>query len=486
MPSGTGSRPDWFALLGVWDARGQRGQPTAPSPVPGGWRRAPNRPATRWPARSGSLAGCGRCPSPRRRSCRETWVSRRCGSWSTSRGPPRRVRGGRGVPGRAGADRARRPGPDRVGPVARLRRHRRRGRTRRVRDYAERSLHVSPLLDGAWRTDGHLTAEAGEILRNALDRRARARSTAPRRPKPTPTAPRSRAPPRNAATTPSSSYSSAPPPPATRAPASTSPPSPPSSTSPSSPRHAGEIVGETEAGTPVSGSHRAAVLLRLLGISRRPPPTPTSTPVDLGHTARLASSPRSAACWPPATRGRTFPGCDKPPRLDQHPPHQPLDPRRHSPTTGNQTLPSATSTTTASTKAATGLRRLPQRGELEFTRPDGTPITVPKGKAKPTPPARLQRRRLTGHAAPRVRRSANMGRDEPLPRRLGRRAAPRAVRPRRAWLRARAHRWLGGPRWRHPRGGHRGPGRSATPIPCPATPSSASPRCRSPSPPWRP
>ena len=30
-----------------------------------------------------------------------------------------------------------------------------------------------------------------------------------------------------------------------------------------------------------------------------------------------------------------------------------------------------------------GLTRLPN-GDLEFTRPDGTPITVPKGKAPPT------------------------------------------------------------------------------------------------------
>ena len=34
-------------------------------------------------------------------------------------------------------------------------------------------MHVSPLLDGAWRGDANFTTEAGEIIRNAVDRRAR-------------------------------------------------------------------------------------------------------------------------------------------------------------------------------------------------------------------------------------------------------------------------------------------------------------------------
>src|SRR6478736_3811897 len=45
---------------------------------------------------------------------------------------------------------------------------------RAAREYAERSLHISPTFGGAWRTDGNLTAELGEIYRNTIDRRARA------------------------------------------------------------------------------------------------------------------------------------------------------------------------------------------------------------------------------------------------------------------------------------------------------------------------
>ncbi len=44
---------------------------------------------------------------------------------------------------------------------------------RAARQYEERSLNVSPLMQGAWRTDGNLTAEVGEVFRNAIDRRAR-------------------------------------------------------------------------------------------------------------------------------------------------------------------------------------------------------------------------------------------------------------------------------------------------------------------------
>jgi hypothetical protein len=45
---------------------------------------------------------------------------------------------------------------------------------RAASQYEARSLHLSPLLDGAWRGDANFTSEAGEIIRNAVDRRARA------------------------------------------------------------------------------------------------------------------------------------------------------------------------------------------------------------------------------------------------------------------------------------------------------------------------
>ena len=44
---------------------------------------------------------------------------------------------------------------------------------RAARQHDQRSLHISPLLDGAWRGDATFTTEAGEIVRNAVDRRAR-------------------------------------------------------------------------------------------------------------------------------------------------------------------------------------------------------------------------------------------------------------------------------------------------------------------------
>jgi hypothetical protein len=105
---------------------------------------------------------------------------------------------------------------------------------RAARQHEQRSWHVSPLLDGAWRGDANFTTEAGEVIRNAVDRRARALYRAEKAAADA-NGEKVRSTARNAATTPSSSSSSRPPRRATKATASTSPPSPPSSTSPDSP-----------------------------------------------------------------------------------------------------------------------------------------------------------------------------------------------------------------------------------------------------------
>ena len=71
-----------------------------------------------------------------------------------------------------------------------------------------------------------------------------------------------------------------------------------------------EIVGETEAGTPVT----AQTALRWCcdaGISRVLT-GPDSTPIDLGHTARLPNRAQRRALAA-RDRGCTFPGCDRPP-----------------------------------------------------------------------------------------------------------------------------------------------------------------------------
>ncbi len=215
--------------------RGWRGRPMAPSPGPGGWRHAPNRPVARCRARSASRAGCGRCRSRRRRSCPVTSATRRCGSSSTSRRtcptPTPRRRGSWSSRCRPCAS-TRSPSCWPAGgpwstPTAK--------KNAPHASYEQRSLHVSPLFDGAWRGDANFTTEAGEIIRNAVDRRAREIYRAEKAAADANGDQGQEHRRRNAATTPSSSSSSKPPPPATPATASTSRPSPPSSTSPSSP-----------------------------------------------------------------------------------------------------------------------------------------------------------------------------------------------------------------------------------------------------------
>ena len=243
---------------------------------------------------------------------------------------------------------------------------------RAAREYDQRSLHISPLLDGAFRGDANFTSEAGEIVRNAVDRRARdlyraekaaadangtkVKSTAAQR--------RhdallelilqatSAGDDGNGLNVPSITAIID----LTKLPHATP----------------AEIVGETEHGTPVT----AQTALRWCcdaGISRVLT-GPNSTPVDLGTTARLPS-PAQRRALAARDRGCTFPGCDRPPgRTSAH--H--LIHWIHGGATDitNMTL-LCTFHHHRVHEGRFGLERLPN-GELRCTRPDGTTLTVPK------------------------------------------------------------------------------------------------------------
>ena len=344
----------------------------APSPGPGGSRRAPNRPAAPWPARSAWRGGCGRCRSRRRRSCRATSGSRRCGCSSTSRSNsptptprPKRSWSSRSRPSASTRCRSCWPagGPWSTPPAKKNAPH---------ASYDQRSLHISPTFAGAWRTDGNLTAELGEIFRNAIDRRARELYRAEKAEadangdKVESTAAQRR---HDAlhelllqATAAGDEGNDV------NVPAITAvidvtklPDAKPA-----------EIVGETEHGTPVS----AATALRWCcdaGISRVLT-APPSTPIDLGHTARLPNRAQRRALAA-SDRGCTFPGCDRPPGWTSA--HHLIHWIHGGPTSlWNQTL-LCTFHHHRVHEGRFNVERLPN-GELRFTRPDGTTITVPK------------------------------------------------------------------------------------------------------------
>ena len=243
---------------------------------------------------------------------------------------------------------------------------------RAAREYDQRSLHVSPLLDGAWRTDGNLTAELGEIFRNAIDRRARELYRAEKAEadangtKVETTAAQRR---HDAlhelllqATAAGDTETT-----------STCRPSPPSSTSPSSPTRS---PPRSSAKPNTAPRCSAATALRWCcdaGISRVLT-APPSTPIDLGHTARLPNRAQRRALAA-RDRGCTFPGCDRPPGWTSA--HHLIHWIHGGPTSlWNQTL-LCTFHHHRVHEGRFNVERLPN-GELRFTRPDGTTITVPK------------------------------------------------------------------------------------------------------------
>ncbi len=243
---------------------------------------------------------------------------------------------------------------------------------RAARDHAERSLHISSTFGGAWRTDGNLTAELGEIFRNAIDHRARARYRAEKAEadangeKVTSTAAQRR---HDAlhelllqATAAGDAGNGV------NVPAITAVIDVTKLTD----AKPAEIVGETEAGTPVT----AATALRWCcdaGISRVLTDA-TSTPVDLGHTARLPNRAQRRALAA-RDRGCTFPGCDRPPGWTSA--HHLIHWIHGGPTSlWNQTLLCSFHHHRVH-EGGYGLERL-ANGELRCTRPDGTTLTVPK------------------------------------------------------------------------------------------------------------
>jgi hypothetical protein len=248
---------------------------------------------------------------------------------------------------------------------------------RAARHHAARSLHCSQTFQGAWRVDGNLTAEAGEILRNALDRRARelyraekaeadatgakvASSAAQRR--------------HDAllelilqATAAGDDGSGV------NVPAITAV----VDVTRLAAAESGEIVGETATGTAVS-AHTARRWCCDAGISRVVA-GPASTPIDLGVTARLPS-PAQRRALAARDRGCTFPGCDRPPGWTNA--HHLVHWIDGGPTDlWNMTLLCRFHHHRVH-EGGYRLRR-DEHGELHCTRPDGTPLTVPKGPAPP-------------------------------------------------------------------------------------------------------
>ena len=101
---------------------------------------------------------------------------------------------------------------------------------------------------------------------------------------------------------------------------------------------------------------------------------PDSTPLDLGHTARLPNRAQRRALAA-RDRGCTFPGCDRPPGWTSA--HHLVHWIHGGATDMENMALLCTFHHHRVHEGGYGLRRLPN-GQLEFTRPDGTTLTVPK------------------------------------------------------------------------------------------------------------
>lgn len=244
-----------------------------------------------------------------------------------------------------------------------------------------RAVHLSETFRGTWSLNGTLTGEAGEVLRNELDRRARAAFEAEKALADangtvvTTTAAQRRADALlemalQAATAGEAGG-------VLKAPSVTA--TVRVDDLADLPEDSGEVVGETEHGHPVP----AVTARRWLCDCRlgRVVFGPASTPVDLGVSARLAS-PAQRRALAARDRGCVFPGCDR---------HAGWTSAHHlvhwvdgGATDLHNLVLLCTFHHHRVHEGGFGLERLPS-GALQFTKPDGTVLHAPKGRA-PDPP----------------------------------------------------------------------------------------------------
>ncbi len=134
-------------------------------------------------------------------------------------------------------------------------------------------------------------------------------------------------------------------------------------------------VGETAHGAPVTKT--AAERLTCDCHVARVVMGPGSVPVDLSTTARLPSPAQRRALFV-RYRGCAFPGCDQPPGWTSA--HHIQHWAHGGPTNLDNLVPLCTYHHHCVHEGGYGVARAPS-GALRFTKPDGTPLTVPKHRA---------------------------------------------------------------------------------------------------------
>ncbi len=245
--------------------------------------------------------------------------------------------------------------------------------------HAARGVHLSQTFEGMWRLDGQLTPEAGQILADALDRRVRELFDA------------ARAQADAEGTVVSVTY------PQLRADALVEL----ATQAVTAAEHggglnvpaitalidlakltdthtcAGEPVGETDQGDKVT-AEQARRLTCDCSLSRIVF-DPTGATIDLGETARLPNPAMRRAI---IARDRTcvFPGCDTPATRTHA--HHLIHWTKDGPTDRDNLASLCSRHHHAVHEGGYGLTRAPD-GSIHATRPDGTPLTVPKTNAPP-------------------------------------------------------------------------------------------------------